>query len=118
MLLPGLMSAGIGSVIYRHGPLDRLSSSAYALTPFSLPAFSTLTVADFGWAIALAFTAALATIVIIEGARMSAHIVAQRAWLLLRRQRWPSAAWRSRSPRSLTSQRVWCSSPARTPSPP
>ena len=78
------MSAGIGSVIFiGMGHWTGLSSSAYALSPFSLPAFSTLTVADFGWAIALAFTAALVTIVIIEGARMSAHIVAQRAWLLL-----------------------------------
>ena len=84
ILLPGLMSAGIGSVIFiGMGHWTGLSSSAYALSPFSLPAFSTLTVADFGWAIALAFTAALVTIVIIEGARMSAHIVAQRAWLLL-----------------------------------
>jgi hypothetical protein len=30
-------------------------ASAYALSPFTLPAFSTLTVADFGWAIVLAF---------------------------------------------------------------
>jgi H+/Cl- antiporter ClcA len=84
ILLPGLMSAGIGSVIFiGMGHWTGLSSSAYALTPFSLPAFSTLTVADFGWAIALAFTAALVIIVIIEGARKSAHIVAQRPWLLL-----------------------------------
>ena len=84
ILLPGLMSAGIGSVIFiGMGHWTGLSSSAYALSPFSLPAFSTLTVADFGWAIALAFTAALVTIVIIAGARMSARIVAQRAWLLL-----------------------------------
>ena len=84
ILLPGLMSAGIGSVIFiGMGHWTGLSSSAYALSPFSLPAFSTLTVADFGWAIALAFTAALVTIVIIAGARMSAHIVAQRPWLLL-----------------------------------
>jgi hypothetical protein len=30
-------------------------ASAHALSPFTLPAFSTLTVADFGWAIVLAF---------------------------------------------------------------
>src|SRR5262249_21940108 len=60
-----------------------LSSSAYALTPFTLPAFSTLTVADFGWAIALALAAALVTFAIIEGARRSAHIVARQPWLLI-----------------------------------
>ena len=84
VLLPGLMSAGIGSVIFiGMGHWTGLSSSAYALSPFSLPAFSTLTVAEFGWAIVLAFTAAVVTVVIIEGARASAHTVAKRPWLLL-----------------------------------
>ena len=73
VLLPGLMSAGIGSVIFiGMGHWTGLSSSAYALSPFSLPAFSTLTAAEFGWAIALAFAAALATFAIVEGARRSA----------------------------------------------
>ena len=84
VLLPGLMSAGIGSVVFiGMGHWTGLSSSAYALSPFSLPAFSTLTVADFGWAIALAFAAAVATVAIVEGARRSAHVVARRPWLLL-----------------------------------
>src|SRR5215471_1318289 len=84
VLLPGLMSAGIGSVIFiGMGHWTGLSSSAYALSPFTLPAFSTLTVADFGWAIALALAAALVTFAIIEGARRSAHIVARQPWLLI-----------------------------------
>ena len=84
VLLPGLMSAGIGSVVFiGMGHWTGLSSSAYALSPFSLPAFSNLTVAQFGWAIALAFTVALITVVIIKGARASAHIVAKQPWLLL-----------------------------------
>ncbi len=84
VLLPGLMSAGIGSVVFiGMGHWTGLSSSAYALSPFSLPAFSTLTVAEFGWAIALAFTVALVTVVIIKGARVSAHTVAKQPWLLL-----------------------------------
>ena len=62
ILLPGLMSAGIGSVIFiGMGHWTGLSSAAYALSPISLPAFSTLTAAEFGWAIVLAFAAALAT---------------------------------------------------------
>jgi hypothetical protein len=78
------MSAGIGSVVFiGMGHWTGLSSSAYALSPFSLPAFSTLTVADFGWAIALAFAAAVVTFAIIDGARRSAHIVARQPWLLL-----------------------------------
>ena len=84
VLLPGLMSAGIGSVIFiGMGHWTGLSSTAYALSPFTLPAFSTLTAADFGWAIALAFAAAVATVAIIEGARRSAHVVARQPWLLL-----------------------------------
>ena len=52
ILLPGLMSAGIGSVIFiGMGHWTGLSTSAYALSPFTLPAFSSLTAAEFGWAI-------------------------------------------------------------------
>jgi hypothetical protein len=84
VLLPGLMSAGIGSVVFiGMGHWTGLSSSAYALSPFTLPAFSTLTLADFGWAIALALAAALVTFAIIDLARRSAHIVARQPWLLL-----------------------------------
>ena len=84
ILLPGLMSAGIGSVIFiGMGHWTGLSSSAYALTPFSLPAFSTLTAAEFGWAIVLAFAAALVTFTIIDIARISAHVAARQPWLLL-----------------------------------
>ena len=84
VLLPGLMSAGIGSVIFiGMGHWTGLSSSAYALSPFTLPAFSTLTIADFGWAIALALAAAAVTFAITDLARRSAHIVARQPWLLL-----------------------------------
>jgi hypothetical protein len=84
VLLPGLMSAGIGSVVFiGMGHWTGLSSSAYSLSPFTLPAFSTLTAADFGWAIALAFAAALATFSITDIARRSAGIVARQPWLLL-----------------------------------
>jgi len=84
ILLPGLMSAGIGSVVFiGMGHWTGLSSSAYSLGPLSLPAFSTLTAAEFGWAIVLAFTAALATLAIIDLARWSAGVVARWPWLLL-----------------------------------
>ena len=84
VLLPGLMSAGIGSVIFiGMGHWTGLSSSAYALSPFTLPAFSGLTAAEFGWAIALALVAALATFAITDLARRSAVVVARRPWLLL-----------------------------------
>ncbi len=84
ILLPGLISAGIGSVVFiGMGHWTGLSSSAYALSPFSLPAFSTLTAAEFGWAIVLAFAAAAATFAIVDVARRSAGVVAKQPWLLL-----------------------------------
>ncbi len=84
ILLPGLMSAGIGSVVFiGMGRWTGLSSSAYALSPFTLPAFSDLTAADFGWAIALALAAAVTTVAIIDGARRSAAVVGRRPWLLI-----------------------------------
>ena len=78
ILLPSLMSAGIGSVVFiGMGHSTGLSSSAYALSPISLPAFSTLTAAEFGWAIVLAVAAALGTFAITDLARRSAQVVAQ-----------------------------------------
>ena len=84
ILLPGLMSAGIGSVIFiGMGHWTRLSSAAYALSPISLPAFSTLTAAEFGWAILLAIAAALAVLAIRDLARRSAQVAARQPWLLI-----------------------------------
>ena len=84
ILLPGLMSAGIGSVVFiGMGHWTGLSSAAYALTPISLPAFSTLTAAEFGWAIVLAIAAAAVTFAIIDVARWSAGVVARQPWLLI-----------------------------------
>jgi hypothetical protein len=84
ILLPGLMSAGIGSVVFiGMGHWTGLSSAAYALTPISLPAFSTLTAAEFGWAILLAMAAALAVFAIRDLARRSAQVVARQPWLLI-----------------------------------
>ena len=84
ILLPGLMSAGIGSVVFiGMGHWTGLSTSAYALSPISLPAFSTLTAAEFGWAIALALAAALVTFAITDLARRSAGVVARQPWVLL-----------------------------------
>jgi hypothetical protein len=83
VLLPGLMSAGIGSVIFiGMGHWTGLSSSAYALSPFTLPAFSGLTATESGWAIALALAAALATFAITDLARRSARVTVRQPWLL------------------------------------
>ena len=61
VLLPGLLAAGIGSIVFLGlGALSGLSSAAYALGPLGLPASPGLTVPEFLWTIA--FAAALAII--------------------------------------------------------
>ena len=55
ILLPGLLAAGIGSLVFiGMGSWTGLSTSAYALSPLALPAFSKPDWNDFLWAIALA----------------------------------------------------------------
>ena len=72
VLLPGLMSAGIGSVIFiGMGQLDRAQLQRLRAEPvLRCPRSRNLTVADFGWAIALAVAAAVVTFAIIELARV------------------------------------------------
>lgn len=84
VLLPGLMSAGIGSLIFiGMGTWTGLSSSDYALHPFTLPAYSSPTLADFGWTVVLAVVAALVALGIVEMARASAGQVGRKPWLLI-----------------------------------
>src|SRR5207248_4507482 len=59
VLLPGLLAAGVGSLVFiGMGGWTGLSTSAWALTPFSLPSFSGPGWGDFGWTIAVAIAAA------------------------------------------------------------
>ena len=58
MVVAALYLSLLAVIFIGMGHWTGLSSSAYALSPFTLPAFSTLTAAEFGWAIVLAFAAA------------------------------------------------------------
>ncbi len=79
ILLPGLLAAGIGSLVFiGMGSVTGLSASAYALSPLALPAFSKPDLGDFGWTIALAIAAAVVTFVIVELAKWSKRLVAAR----------------------------------------
>jgi H+/Cl- antiporter ClcA len=61
-LLPGLLAAGIGSLVsIGMGSLTGLSDSAYALGALSLPSFATPTLVDFVWTLPLAGGIALVT---------------------------------------------------------
>jgi H+/Cl- antiporter ClcA len=84
VLLPGLMSAGIGSLVFTGAAhWTGLDSTDYALSPFSLPEFGTVTAAQIAWSVPLALAAAVVTAGIIEGARRTDRIVGSRPILLL-----------------------------------
>lgn len=84
VLLPGLLAAGIGSLVsLGMGSLTGLSTSAYALGPVSLPAFPRPDVADFGWTIALAIAIASVTAMIIRGGRQTERVATRRPFLVL-----------------------------------
>jgi len=83
VLLPGLIAAGVGSLVFvGMGAWTGLSTSAWALSPFNLPAFSQLTAVHFLWAIALAIAAAIVVFAIVALARVMARLVAPRRVLL------------------------------------
>jgi chloride channel protein, CIC family len=84
VLIPGLLAAGIGSLVsIGMGSWTGLSTSAYALGPLSLPAFPRPDIADFGWTIGLAVAVAVATWVIFRLARETVRVVRPRPFLLL-----------------------------------
>lgn len=83
MLLPGLISAGIGSLVFiGMGAWTGLSMSAWALAPLALPTFERPGWGDFGWTIVLAVATALVVFVIVEIARWSKQLVERRPVLL------------------------------------
>jgi chloride channel protein, CIC family len=83
ILLPGLLAAGIGSLVFTGiGSLTGLSTSAYALSPLVLPAFSRPGWGDFGWTLALAVSAAAVTFIVVELAQWTKRLVAARPLML------------------------------------
>jgi H+/Cl- antiporter ClcA len=84
VLLPGLMSAGIGTLVsLGMGHFTGLSTSAYALGPLPLGHFSHLNVGQFGWTIALAVAVALGAGLMMRGGLGSYKIVKSRLFLAL-----------------------------------
>ena len=83
VLLPGLLSAGIGSLVFIGlGNWSGLSTTAWTLSPFPLPAFGGLGWGNFGWTIVLAVAVAVGIALVVEGARWTARIVHSRPFLL------------------------------------
>ncbi len=84
VLIPGLVGAGIGSLVsLGMGSFTGLSSSAYALAPLSLPAFPHPTAGNFGWTIALALAVALVAHLIRTGGVWTQQLVKPRPLVLL-----------------------------------
>ena len=84
VLIPGLLAAGIGSLIsIGMGSWTGLSTSAFALGPLALPSFARPDIADFGWTILLGAAVAIVSFAVFRLARIVVHIVTTRPFLLL-----------------------------------
>ncbi len=83
VLLPGLLAAGIGTLVsIGMGWWTGLSTSSYALGSLSLPSFARPDIAQFGWTLALAIVIAVVAVVIIRGGRMTERVLTPRPLLL------------------------------------
>jgi H+/Cl- antiporter ClcA len=83
VLLPGLIAAGLGSMVFiGMGAWSGLSTSAWALTPFDLPAYGGPGWGDFGWTIVLGLAAAVVVVVVVELARLTRRVVSTRPFVL------------------------------------
>ncbi|WP_158412291.1 chloride channel protein [Ilumatobacter nonamiensis] len=84
VLLPCLIGAGVGSVVYLGlGYITGLSVDAYALYPLQLTAMGDLTVVQIAWTIPLAILAAAAAFLVVTGGRLVLRFVSPRPLLLL-----------------------------------
>ena len=83
VLLPGLMAAGIGSLVFIGlGSWSGFSTAAWSLSPFPLPSYGGPGWGDFGWTVVLAVVVAVATFGVMELARLVLRVVRQRPFVL------------------------------------
>jgi H+/Cl- antiporter ClcA len=79
VLLPGLLAAGIGSLVsIGIGSLSGLSAADYALGPLDLPQFNQPTVAEFAWALGLSVVVALVAHIPLRIGRETERLAAPR----------------------------------------
>jgi hypothetical protein len=84
VLIPGLLAAGIGTLVsIGMGRFTGLSNSAYALGPLPLSTAPHLTVADFGWTIALALAVGAVTSMVMRGGLLTYRLISHRRLLVL-----------------------------------
>lgn len=84
VVLPGLLAAGIGSLIaLGMGSFTGLSTSAFALGALQLPSFARPDIAELGWTIVLAIAIAVVTQVVLRVGLETYRVVSHRLLLLL-----------------------------------
>jgi H+/Cl- antiporter ClcA len=84
VLVPGLVGAGIGSLVsIGMGSFTGLSTSAYALGALPLPTFDRPTIGNFGWSILLALVIAVVAHVIMAGGLRVQPLVKPRLFVWL-----------------------------------
>ncbi len=84
ILLPGLIAAGIGSLVFiGMGSLTGLSSSAYAVAPLALPHYHEPNLAAFAWTILLAFVVAVVVGLIVQIGRSTASFASKWPYLAI-----------------------------------
>lgn len=83
VLLPGLIGAGVGTLVtIGLGPFQGLSTSVYAITTLALPAFPRPDVADFGWAILLAGVIAVGARLLMNAGLWTERLAVQRPYVV------------------------------------
>ena len=84
VLLPGLLAAGIGSLVFiGMGQLAGLSTSAYAITPLHLASYARPDLAAFGWTILLAAAGALVVFATVQLGVATKNLVVRRPLVLI-----------------------------------
>jgi hypothetical protein len=84
VLIPGLLAAGIGTLVsLGMGHFTGLSTSAYALGPLPLSAAPHLKVGEFGWTIPLAIAVGIVTSFVMRGGLLTHRLVSRRRLLVL-----------------------------------
>jgi H+/Cl- antiporter ClcA len=84
ILLPGLIAAAIGSLVFvGMGSMSGLSSSAYAIPPLSLPAYPEPDLVAFLWTIALSIVVAVVVFAIVEIGRRTQRAADRRPFVVI-----------------------------------
>jgi|1186.fasta_scaffold00621_2 H+/Cl- antiporter ClcA len=84
VLLPGLVGAGVGTLVtIGLGGFEGLSTSVYAITPLALPAFPRPDLVDFGWAILLAGVIAVGARLLMHGGLWTERVAVRRPYVVV-----------------------------------